>query len=144
MFSQNQANIFCIFHDGSFTEFSKNQSDIEFTIDIQYLAELINPKFSVFKGKLKNCTKLQYHVWGKEHKVIYDLNTLGVLYLEIAHAEVTDNYITVKCFSDDVNCGGDLMIIADDIIIYDEAEQEVTFDKLKETSKLYWITNLKD
>jgi hypothetical protein len=46
MVLENQANIFCILHDCSFSKFIRNKDDVEFTIDIQYLAELINPKFS--------------------------------------------------------------------------------------------------
>lgn len=130
-----------MFHDGNLTKFIRNQSDFEFAIEIEYLAELINPMYSLFKGKLKNCTKLEYHVWGEEHRIIDNLNTLGALELEILHAEVMDNYIAVKCLSDDGSCGGDLVIVADDIIIFDENNQEVTLNKLDEICKLYWHKN---
>ncbi|WML34972.1 hypothetical protein [Clostridium sp. OS1-26] len=137
MVLENQADIFSIFHDGSFTKFIKNQSDVEFIIEIEYLAELINPMFSLFKGKLKNCTKLEYHVWGEEHRIIDNLSTLGALDLEVLYAEVKGNYIEAKCF-DDENCGGDLVIVTDDIIIFDENNQEVLLNKLVEICKSYW------
>lgn len=137
MILKNQADIFSIFHDGNFTKFIRNQRDVEFTIEIEYLAELINPIFSLFKGKLKNCTKLEYHVWGKEHVIIDNLNTLGALELEVLDAEVKGNYIGVKCL-DDKNYGGDLVIVTDGITIFDENNQEVTLNKLIEICKSYW------
>lgn len=137
MVLKNQADILSIFHDGNFTKFIKNQRDVEFTIEIEYLAELISPMFSIFKGKLKKCTKLEYHVWGEEHMIIDNLNTLGTLELEISDVEVKGNYVGVKCL-DDKNCGGDLVIVTEDITIFDENNQEVTLNKLIEICKSYW------
>lgn len=139
----NQADIFCIFHDGSFSSFIRNQGDVELTIDIQYLAELINPKYSMFKVKLRNCTKLGYHVWGEEHRIVADLNTLDKLDLEIANAEVMNNYVAVKCYSAVESCGGDLVFMTDDILIFDEGGQEISLDKLDEICKLYWSSDHK-
>ncbi len=140
MVLENQADVFRIFHDGSFAKVIRNQDDVELIIEIQYLAELINPNFSLFKVQLKNCTKLEYHEWGKEHSIIDDLNILGALYLDINGAEVIDNYISVTCFcfSSDETCGGDLVVVTQNILIFDENDQEVIFDKLYEIGKTYW------
>lgn len=66
MLREVQADIFDKFHDGSFTKFLRCNEDVDFIIDIQYLAETVNSKFTSFSGKLKNCSKLEFIVWGKE------------------------------------------------------------------------------
>lgn len=143
MILRDQADISCIFHDGNFAKFIRNQSDVEFIADIRYLTKIINPIFSSFKGKLKNCTKLEYHIRGKESKIIDDLDSLSALYLEIASAAIIDNHIAVECYSSAGECGGDLVIVCDDITICDESGQEITLEKLDEICKFYWNSDHK-
>jgi len=138
MLLEVQADIFDKFHDGSFTKFLRCNEDVDFTIDIQYLAETVNSKFTSFSGKLKKCSKLEFIVWGKELKAIDDLKTLGSLDLEIISAKLIDNKIAIGCYTSGGNCGGDLVFIADDIIISDERGQEINFDKLNDISQRYW------
>jgi hypothetical protein len=102
------------------------------------LAETVNSKFTLFNGKLKNCSKLEYILWGKEHEAINDLKTLGTLDLEIISAKVTENKIAIGCYTSDGNCGGDLVLIADDIMIFDESGHEITHDELNNISQSYW------
>lgn len=138
MLLEVQADIFDKFHDGSFTKFQRFNEDVNFIIDIQYLAETINSKFTSFSGKLKNCSKHEFIVWGKELEVMDDLNTIGTLHLEIISAKVIDNKIAIGCYTCDGNCGGDLVLIADDIMIFDESGHDITHDELNIISQSYW------
>ncbi|MGN6713200.1 hypothetical protein [Anaerocolumna jejuensis] len=138
MLLEVQADIFDKFHDGSFTKFIRCNEDVEFIIDIQFLAETVNTKFTSFSGKLKNCSKLEFIAWGKELEAIDDLKTLGTLDLEIISAKVIDNKIAIGCYTSDSNCGGDLVLKADDIIIFDESGHEITCDELNIVSQRYW------
>jgi hypothetical protein len=135
---ESQANIFSIFHDGSFANFKTNNEDIEFTIEIHYLAQMINPRFNLFNGILRNCTKFEYHVWDQENSIIYNLDTLIKLDLEINDAKVVDDHIEIICLTDDDNHGGNLIIKAEDIIISDEDNEEITVTNLTEICKAYW------
>lgn len=145
MILENQCNIFRAFHDGSFEKIIRNKSDIEFLIDIKYLAELVKPSFSFFKCKLKGCRKFEFHIWGEEGRIINDLNSLEKLYLEILNAEVVDNYISIQCATNDESCGGNLIFIAENIIIFDEDGQEISHNELDKLCKLYWdnMNNIK-
>lgn len=138
MLLEVQADIFNKFHDGRFTKFLRCKADVDFLIDIQYLAETVNSEFTSFSGKLKNCSKLEFIVWGKEHEGIDDLKILGILDLEIISAKAIDNKIAIGCYLSGGNCGGDLVFIADDIVMFDESGQEINFDKLNDISKRYW------
>jgi hypothetical protein len=138
MLLEVQADIFDKFHDGSFTKFLRCNKDVDFIIEIQYLAETVNSKFTSFSGKLKNCSKLEFIVWGKELEAIDDLKTLGTLDLEIISAKVIDNKIAIGCYTSGGNCGGDLVLIADDIMILDESGHEITYDELNNISQSYW------
>ncbi|WP_160680559.1 hypothetical protein [Clostridium sp. C8-1-8] len=135
---ENQATIFSIFHDGIFANFKTNSEDIEFTIEIHYLAQVMHPSFNLFKGVFKNCTKFEYHVWGEENSIIYTLDTLIKLDLEINDAKVVDDHIEIICLTDDNNHGGNLLIKAEDIILSDEDDHIITVNKLTEICKAYW------
>lgn len=58
--------------------------------------------------------------------------------LEIISAKVIDNKIAIGCNTDDGNCGGDLILIADDIMIFDESGHEIIYDELNNISHRYW------
>lgn len=135
---ENQAKAFSIFHDGSINNLTRIRNDIELIIEIQYLAQMINPKFTIFKCNLENCTKFEYHTWSIENGLIDNLDILTKLDLEIYDAKVVNDSIKIICFSDDKDYSGDLVIIADDIIISDENNQVITLSKLTELCKLYW------
>lgn len=71
-------------------------------------------------------------------RLIHDLKTLGTLDLEIISAKVIDNKIAIECNTYDGNCGGDLILIADDIMIFDESGNEIIYDELNNISRRYW------
>lgn len=137
MLLEVQADIFDKFHDGIFTKFLRCNEDVDFTIDIQYLAETVNMKYTSFSGKLKNCSKLEFIAWGKELEAIDDLETLGTMDLKIISAKVIDNKIDIGCYTYDGNCGGDLVLIVDDIMIFDESGHEIIYDELNNISQSY-------
>lgn len=134
-----QADIFNKFHDGSFTKFLRCNEDIHFIVDIQYLAEVVNMKFTTFSGMFKNCSKIEFILWGNEHESIDVLETLGTLDLEIISAKVIENKIAIGCYTSGDNYGGDLVLKTDEIMIFDESGHEITYDELNNISQSYWI-----
>jgi hypothetical protein len=133
-----QADMFNIFHDGCLIKFTRSQNDVEFTVDIQYLAEMINSKYSLIKGVLRNCTKLEFKEWGTEDSIIYDLHTLEMMNFEIISAEVINDVVSIKCYFGSGNNGGELILITDDIVLFDESGKKLTYEMISEASNRYW------
>ncbi len=53
-------------------------------------------------------------------------------------AKVIDNKIVIGCYTSGGNCGGDLVLKANDIMIFDENGHEMTHDELNNISQSYW------
>jgi hypothetical protein len=135
---EEQSDIFCIFHDGYFKQFNKIGNDIEFIVQIEYLAKIINPNFTIFKGLLKNCKRMEYEIKNENYTIIRDLDVLSKLNLEIGYAKSDNLCIKVESYSDEEQCGGNLIIVTENIIIFDESGQDILLNKLDEICKLYW------
>lgn len=72
---------------------------------------------------------------------IFVLNTVVIVIvkdLEVISSKLIDNKIAIGCYTSDYNCGGDLVLIADDIMIFDESGYEITYDKLNNIDQNYW------
>lgn len=131
-----QIDMFNMFHDGTIIALVKEENSINFEIDIPYLAELINPEFSSFKGKLMECTEFCYKEWD-EDSPIADLASIEKLDLGILDAKLhTEGSIVVSCWNS--NLGGELTIKAEDIIIYDQSNRMISYKELIDLCHSYW------
>lgn len=127
-----------VFHDGSFVVFSRSGQNIEFVVDIQYLAEKIHPTFKTFKGVFMDCENIVFRISGGKEVLITDLDIISKLELEISKAELEDERIKISCFSNKEGTGGDLLITCEDFLIFDEVDMKVTFELLRKICHEYW------
>jgi hypothetical protein len=132
-----QANIFNIFHDGTITELCHINNDIELTIEIAYLAELINSSFRFFKVRLIKCEKCIFELWAEESQIIDNLDKIKNLELEILEAKLEDYLLKVVC-AHEIEPGGILTISTEDILVYDESYQAISYEELDRICGLYW------
>lgn len=134
----DQASLFSMFHDGSLVKLEKQESNVLFQVDIQYLAEIINPNYEYFNGYLKHCRELAFVDF--PGKTIFDLSNLQEaenIQPEILSAEVIENSVKVYC-SIDFNYGGVFQFKAEDIKIFDQDNNQITLQQIRQFCKQYW------
>lgn len=137
------SNIFSIFHDGTITEFSIENKKLILTIEILYLAELINPNFYKFYLSLIDFEVKDFLFWLKNgsNKNSKNLNEIFKSDLEISSSEVENGNIIIYLnqLDDSVEySGGTLTIFANDYIINTQDKKEIDIFKLGKVSKKYW------
>ena len=138
-------DIFSIFHDGGIVDCKGAFNKLTLTIQCNYLAELINPDFEKFYLDLIEINKLDFDPWMNPidlEKVHFDsyADYLKVD-LEILSAEIKDDLVFVACNQHDTDldfCGGNLMISAKKINLYDHKMTPMTIDQLDLVCRKYW------
>lgn len=58
--SENVRDVFPIFHDGSLTSYTNDGDDVRLEIEIQYLAERVDPNFRKFVVHLFDVRDVQF------------------------------------------------------------------------------------
>ena len=136
-------HVFQINHDGSIVKIEEESEDIlNIDVEIQYLAEIIDKKFNIFRYKLFGYSKLFLNccIDKSSDKSYYNTKEIENMGLTILTAEKNDNVIVItvtSVLSEDC-IFGQLHIQAEDIIIYDQENNKIEYEKLKEISKNYW------
>jgi|GEM_PF-1410954 hypothetical protein len=135
-----QSAIFNTFHDGGFLFLRRNKRDIDFQIEIQYLASIIDPTYTYFQGTLINCHQCAFEPWGKEKARYEDIDSINtaIIDMEISNARVEDNRLYIHCLGDQQTIGGSLSVSCDSIAIFDEGGKEILVDELLELARRYW------
>lgn len=93
MDNSEQLDALNIFHDGTIIDLSKTVKGVMLTIEIEYLAELVEKQLSIIKCELINCKQLFLRLWEDESKVIKDLQELRKCDLEILDAEMKESMV---------------------------------------------------
>ena len=140
---QEIENIFSIFHDGYVDDFNIQGSQVDLKIGIQYLAELIDDKYEFLNLSLIGVQSISYDAWSDPTFLMTDWDEVLKLGVEILNTE-TDRFgrIIIHSYCDsapnDSFEGGKLIIKCSDYKLFDEANNNLTFDELKELSSEYW------
>lgn len=147
MNTEDQKNIFNMFHDGGFIFFRQAGNDIYFEVDIEYLAQMLHPDYHLFKGILKNCQRLALKLWDSE-ETIEDIGMINELAdeLEISSAAVDSDGVCIFCnryrrLSDSRYGplpGGYLFVRCDAIHLFDEGDRAMSTDHLGTIRQDYW------
>ena len=137
MQNDKQIDVFNIFHDGTITKIFNSSDNIQLKIEIKYLAEIINEKFNWFYCELVDCEEFLLEIWGDEKEYTSDLDTMIAYELEILDAHLSNDGIFVSCRSDEI-IGGNLLIKARNIKIYDESKKTISLDELANICHRYW------
>ncbi|TAH26335.1 MAG: hypothetical protein EAZ07_04670 [Cytophagales bacterium] len=131
--------IMSIFQDSNLEELTFIDSNLNFRIKCEFLAQLIDKNYKYFYGVFKNCMDVYFQPWDEENFHIVDVNEISKLELELLNVELADNgYIKIY-----VNCnqrfpGGNWLIQCKDLIIFDEDLREMNLLQLIELSEKYW------
>lgn len=134
----DQCDFFSIFHDGSFTTLQRKGNDIEFQVDIAYLAEIIDPTYTTFSVALRNCHSCALEIWDKiRDEDITVINTY-IEDMEILSAICENNQVHVICAGHFKSSGGYFIFSCERVVVFDEGGKEITLDELKDIATLYW------
>lgn len=137
-------DIFNMFHDGDFVSLERNNQDVGFQIEIQFLAELVQPDYTFFRGILKNCQICQFKRWEDTETIIEDIEVINALIkgMEILRARLDRGKIAVNCQGmKNENRGGDFIFACDDIELFDQGGRFVTEEELQVLSQKF-VTEL--
>lgn len=136
-FNEMTIAVACL-HDGTITSIEQTSDTLTFSIEIQYLAEMIDPGYKHFTYQFVNCHQLFYEPWN-EDKPERDIATIVSMELEINEVTQEEAYIKIICLCDlPGNEGGHLYIQADDLLIYDQGGNNITFEEIQRITRTYW------
>jgi len=137
MENRTKVSIFNMFHDGQFVFLERNEQEVLFEIRIDFLAELLQPEYTNFKGILRRCRECRFEPW--EGATIYEdikaINTL-IRDMDILDTQLIDEQVVINCYGmKKKEKGGDFFFCCDDIELFDQDGFPITVEKLEELSR---------
>jgi hypothetical protein len=129
-------------HDGTITSIEQTSEQtwdtLTISIEIPYLAEIINPEYIHFTYQFVNYHELFYESWNNDKRE-RDIATIVSMELEINEVVQEEAYIKITCLCNTPgNDGGHLYIQAEDLIMYDQGSNNLTFEEIQRITKAYW------
>lgn len=138
-------DIFNIFHDGSIIKYEVINNVLKLTIEIRYLAELIEPDYTLFYLLLYDYTIIDFTFWmnppDQKQRSSKDIHEIFSHELGILNAEIIDDYIKIYFGQSDNTldyCGGTLKIKASQYQIVTENNTIISLDELDMICNKYW------
>jgi hypothetical protein len=135
---EDQRDFFSIFHDGDFTTLQRKGNDIEFQVEIAYLAEIRDPTYTTFSVALKNCHYCALEIWDKMRDEDINVINTYIKDMEIRSANCENNQIHVICADYFQSSGGYFIFSCERVVVFDEGGKEITLDELKDIATRYW------
>jgi hypothetical protein len=143
--SEGVRDIFSIFHDGSLVSYFSDGDTLGLEVDIQYLAERVNPSFLKFKVCLFGVGDVQFSTWPSDLKekseTITELPKIFEADLQILDGKIKEGLIEVVCTQRSrtfAYCGGELRFRCTYATVTDEAERAYSIEELGALCKGYW------
>ena len=141
----NISAIFAIFHDGVIERYVSNQGNLYLTVDISYLAQLVQPGYCSFHVALHDVADVTFATWPKSAQahpsVLTSLADIFIPALSLLSGEPDGNAIKVICNQparDSLHCGGELRFRAWSACVTDAAGKQYALAELEELSRTYW------
>ena len=142
---EEKRDAFSIFHDGCIIEMAKVSDYYEMKVEIEYLAEIVEPGFSFFRIRFFGATAFEFRTWphsqeAKSQKLTHVEEIFKPEY-EILEANIVESRIQVICnqHSHEYDYGGgELYFVADSLVILDQEEKSYTIEELGQISTRYW------
>lgn len=141
--NQDIKDIFTIFHDGCIKDYECVDNDLKLTMEINFLAELMDKTYEFINLILFNVNSFYFEPWTGSITQITDKETIFGFQLCVVSTEFDENNnVVVHC-----NClendhvdfeGGKLIIECDDFSLTDQVGNPLTLNQLKELSSHYW------
>jgi hypothetical protein len=142
---ENIRKIFSIFHDGSIVGMSENNSGIELTVEIIYLANRVKSSYESFSMFLHDAKQVSFDTWPSNNEVesfeIIDIYEIFKPELEILSAELEGNICKVACNQSSKEfefCGGTLKFMCNKASVKDSGGKEYGIEELGEICSEYW------
>lgn len=143
--SEKIRKIFSIFHDGGIVNCQIENDTLMMDVEIQYLAERINPSFRKFSIALTEVGSIRFLTWPNdlqsEPALMTDVKTIFKSDLEILEANIKGGEIQIVCnqCSPEFNyCGGELYFTAVSAEVMDEVGKSYSISELEALCKGYW------
>jgi hypothetical protein len=125
--SANVSDVYSIFHDGCIIRCHEENGSLLSEIEIQYLAERINPTFRKLAVHLEDVKDVCFSTWPNdlksESEALKDIASIFKAELEILEGNYREDQIQVVCNQHSPKfdyCGGELFISAPSAEIADE------------------------
>lgn len=142
---KNLHELFNIFHDGGIAHYRMIGQDLELTVEIQYLAALVQPHFQGFSVLLSNVRDLAFRAWTIEQSAQSPLlirhSEIFEPELEILGAEIEGDVLSITCgrpIDRYDHSGGHLILRADSAQVFDEAGKSYSIEALGDLCGAYW------
>ncbi len=132
---------FSLLHDGVILEGSHIDNSLNLKVEIPYLADIVNPEYSVFYVVLKECKSVIFRPWNSMLPVLSEGKEIFHHEMNILDARRDAKTIVVGCsmLDRELSCkGGMLRIEAESIVVFDEDFVAVSLTKMKAVAKRYW------
>ena len=139
-------DVFTIFHDGTIEETTFNSNDLVLKVQIEYLAQLIDPSFNWFELTLLKVQSLSFKPWAGSTKELTDIKTIFDLDLSIRSTQIDEEgrlviHVTCDEPTEGSYGGGELRLRCENFSISDQQRNPLTLDELKCHSTIYWNDN---
>ena len=143
--SQNLSDMFSVFHDGGIVLTTVKGVNLEFEIEIGYLAGRIKSEYQIFRLTLFNVRNLSFKTWPKSSEALPDLfSSASQIFepeLEVLSCEIEGDFLKVICNQASEiysYCGGELLLQADSAVVTDEGGKSYSIVELRQLCKDYW------
>lgn len=128
-----------VLQEGILEQLSLTGTDLNFKIECKFLAQVINENYMYFYGVLKGCDDFYFQSWDNDEEILSSDKEIQELKPELLSTEMEDNgYVKTYCNCMSDYTGGNLYILAKDILIFDEDFQRLTVDDLSDLAERYW------
>jgi len=141
------SDIFTIFHDGEIACCEPNGDALRLEVEIEYLAERINPAFRKFTIQLYGVEDLRFQTWPRDPQshpeILRDLKVISKSELGILQGNIKEGQIQVICDQHAPEfdyCGGELFFTAESVEVFDESGKSYSMKALDELCEGYWAS----
>ena len=139
------AQLFSIFHDGVVTQPQASGDNLLLRVEISYLAERIQPGFTVFQVCLHRVEDLSFVTWPKDAaaapQILHDIEDIFNPELDILSGDIAEDRVHVVCNQaspSTPHCGGTLTFRAASAAVTDEKGTPYSLADLAIISRAYW------
>ena len=132
----NIRNSFSLFHDGTICGFENYPEKLRLKVDCYYLSERINPQLQCFYIELYKPNDFHFEPWSDKdfpRKTITDLNLISQFEYNIFTCKIENGKYHLDVEIEEPKTaliGGTLSSDCEGIKIYDQSNNEMTFEQL--------------
>jgi hypothetical protein len=138
-------DVFSLLHDGRVVRAELRGDNLQFEVEIRYLAELVRPTFEKFAVTVFGVRAVSFVTWPNDATApagtLTSATEIFQAPLQILSGESEGGRVRVVCnqpSSAFEYCGGDLYFQAEGAVVRDEAGTEYPIEGLRALAQTYW------